>query len=479
MRKGFFGVSAAVFSVLALWAGLAAAGVTLLEPNVTIREGDRVVSLSWKDPHPEMLVYLDEPRLGSAQFPWRGKAAIELTGLYVGACDWSYDVSVVHTPDSINLVWSEVTDWRTRTTTTRRLRIEETDRYYDFSDGIQLRVPSEGLYRVTATSWGGPEPEFGGIFIGGGVTDTMVSYAFTCTSGGTLTSEGVASIGLDWTSGLGESGSVSINRAGEPTAVHKGIKVTFPAGTFAAGEGFSMDAMLPFGKSDPVGGLPADGFRIRGFTFEGYLVLRHSVEDRAGASGDTLYKVIADLSRCRHPEFFADASGRQAPDSTRYFNDRGIRGGTEGVTPDSLTYVILNGFPYRYAVVTYDWSDDFDLMTSDTTWTEVFPSVTPVGKVLKDVYAVPNPYLFSAGWDEPDAKMQFVNVPVGAVIRIYDASGGLIRTVMPGRNLDQSQAGTADWNLRDNDGEQVVSGIYIFTVEAGGSGRTGRFVVIR
>jgi hypothetical protein len=96
------------------------------------------------------------------------------------------------------------------------------------------------------------------------------------------------------------------------------------------------------------------------------------------------------------------------------------------------------------------------------------------------VRAVPNPYTFQAGWEQGDEdKIQFVNVPPGAVIKIYDASGGYIGTVIPSRNLDGSQAGTADWHLVDSDGEQVVSGIYIFRVEAEGNTKMGRFIVIR
>ena len=479
MHKGSVGISVAAFLGVALWAGLVIAGVTLAEPEVTIMEGDRVVSLSWKDPHPEALVSLDQPRLGSAEFPWRGKATVEASGLYVGACDWTYDVSLFVTPDSLNFSWSEVTDWTTKAVRTRRLLLQETDTYYDFSDGIKLRIPSAGLFSVSAEGWTGPEPTFAGIYYGGAPADTVVVYTFTCTSGGNLSAGGGTEIGLSWTNGAGESGSLVVSRAGENTAVHKGLTVAFPEGAFTAGQGFSVDVMIPFGKPDPSTGLLADGFKLKCYTFEGYLVLRRSVEDRPATASDTLFKVIADMSRCTNPAFFADASGQQAPDSTRYFTDRGIRGGTEGVTPDSTALVVLNGFPYMYAVLTYDWSDDYRLITSDTTWTRVFPSVSPSGKTVDGVYVVPNPYLFNAGWEEAEAKMQFVNVPVGAVIKIYDAAGGLIRTVAPSRKLDDSQAGTADWNLKDDDGEEVVSGIYIYTVEAGGASKLGRFIVVR
>jgi hypothetical protein len=191
-----------------------------------------------------------------------------------------------------------------------------------------------------------------------------------------------------------------------------------------------------------------------------------------------MYKVIADLKRCENPEFFADPSGNQDPYGERYFVDKGIHGGGTGVTPDSTAKVVLNGFPYDYSVVTYDWASDYTLIMSPIRWGKVFPS--PVSARTADgVYAVPNPYLFHAGWEQGEAKLQFLNVPQGATIRIFDAAGGYINTVTPNRRLDTTQTGTADWNLRDSDGKQVVSGIYIFKVDAGGGSKVGRFIVVR
>ena len=189
--------------------------------------------------------------------------------------------------------------------------------------------------------------------------------------------------------------------------------------------------------------------------------------------------VILSLSICFWMAFFADSNGRQDPFGTRRYTDKGIEGGGIGVTPDSTAAVVLNGFPYKYSVLTYDWSSDYRMLTSDTLWTEVFPSVSPIGRSIRDVYVVPNPYTFRAGWEQGEAKLQFVNVPLGAVVKIFDASGGYISTVVPSRSLDGSQKGTADWHLVDSDGKQVVSGIYMFRVEAGGDAKMGRFIIIR
>lgn len=141
---------------------------------------------------------------------------------------------------------------------------------------------------------------------------------------------------------------------------------------------------------------------------------------------------------------------------------------------------VLNGFPYDYAVVTYDWSSGHELLMSDINWVRVFPSVPPADNVDK-VYVVPNPYVARAGWEIGEPKIQFVNIPRKAKIRIYDAAGGYINTVYPNHySYDPSEPqGTADWNLKDSDGKDVVSGVYIYRVESSKGTKIGRFIVVR
>jgi hypothetical protein len=452
--------------------------IILVPPDVDIREGDREVEITWRDPQPEKLVVLLDPVLGTAQYAWRGVAHPVLSGFYVGACDWDILVTVNSLQDSVGFTWQEISDWNTKATRTRRLRVDETDLYYDLSAGIRVAVPSTGLFDYDGAGWSGPEPNFHGIYRGGTYPDTSVVFTFTCASGGQLTAGGDAAISLSWyTPGHAESGSVTIVRAGQSVEVSRGLRVFFPAGQFTAGQSFTLDARVPFGKVGPGGDPPNDAFKVRAQTFDGYMVLRRSVEDRTSAA-DTMYKVIADIERCDNPAFFADDEGNQDPSGDRRFIDKGVHGSGTGVTPDSTARVIINGFPYDYAVVTYDWGTDYNVHMSPIQWTKVYPAAAPATSA-DAVYVAPNPYLFRAGWEQGEAKLQFLNVPSGATIKIFDAAGGYIDTVTPNRRLDADETGSADWNLRDSDGKQIVSGIYIFRVESAAGDRMGRFVVVR
>jgi hypothetical protein len=80
-----------------------------------------------------------------------------------------------------------------------------------------------------------------------------------------------------------------------------------------------------------------------------------------------------------------------------------------------------------------------------------------------------------------EAKLRFVNVPEGTVIRIYDASGGYVNTLYPDKySYDSSlQQGSVDWDLKNGDGTKVISGIYIYKLESKYGDKTGRFIIVR
>ncbi|MDM7915970.1 MAG: hypothetical protein QUU85_12010, partial [Candidatus Eisenbacteria bacterium] len=114
-----------------------------------------------------------------------------------------------------------------------------------------------------------------------------------------------------------------------------------------------------------------------------------------------------------------------------------------------------------------------------------------------EVIVVPNPYVRGGqpeGWDltpsdkDPTGtKIAFANLPKGdCTIKIYTLSGDLVQTLTnDGR---RNNNGTAFWNLISRNGQDVVSGIYLYSVEckdceAGTKGcgdqKIGRFAIIR
>ncbi len=101
-----------------------------------------------------------------------------------------------------------------------------------------------------------------------------------------------------------------------------------------------------------------------------------------------------------------------------------------------------------------------------------------------DVKVVPNPYRGKAEWDlvpsdrDPTGtKIAFRNLPnEKATISIYTLSGDLVKQeVHDGSSGD----GTYFWNMITRNGQNVTSGIYLYSVEYSGGTCRGRFVIIR
>lgn len=95
---------------------------------------------------------------------------------------------------------------------------------------------------------------------------------------------------------------------------------------------------------------------------------------------------------------------------------------------------------------------------------------------LAQVGVVPNPYRAAEAWNQTGAhEMHFINLPVTAKIRIYTIAGDLVREIQhhdPIRDFER-------WDLKNEVGRDVASGIYMYRVEAETFTHQSRFIVIR
>jgi hypothetical protein len=105
----------------------------------------------------------------------------------------------------------------------------------------------------------------------------------------------------------------------------------------------------------------------------------------------------------------------------------------------------------------------------------VEPTIGPTANLL-GVAVVPNPFRESERWDRPDGhEIHFINLPAQAKIRIYTVAGDLVREL----NHNDTVRDFERWDLKNANGTDVVSGIYMYRVEAGSFTAQNRFVVIR
>jgi hypothetical protein len=107
-----------------------------------------------------------------------------------------------------------------------------------------------------------------------------------------------------------------------------------------------------------------------------------------------------------------------------------------------------------------------------------------------DIYVYPNPATreslaefqeFNPNGDDPTGvRVKFANLPQARnTISIFSVNGDLIETVI---HDGTNGYGEAEWNLVSRNGQEVVSGIYLYSVNSDGSAFDdfiGKFVVIR
>ena len=166
-----------------------------------------------------------------------------------------------------------------------------------------------------------------------------------------------------------------------------------------------------------------------------------------------------------------------------------------------LDRTIHRGRPYFYGVAAIDYSVDpgtGERVTgkagdpaSNFVYVEpTSPSQADYAYNENDVYVVPNPATTASmqPWtlspnnaDPTGLKVEFRNLPADrGTIRIYTIAGDLVEEItFDGR----SGFGTAQWDLVSRNGQDITSGVYLYSIEtdtnAAFKRKIGKFVVIR
>jgi hypothetical protein len=103
---------------------------------------------------------------------------------------------------------------------------------------------------------------------------------------------------------------------------------------------------------------------------------------------------------------------------------------------------------------------------------------------LRNVHTVPDPYYVKSAYETSTNQkiLKFVGLPQDAIIRIYSASGVLVRILEHHggaySSRSQSQGSEMNWDLRNRNNQVVASGVYFYHVESGDARRVGRFTVV-
>lgn len=93
---------------------------------------------------------------------------------------------------------------------------------------------------------------------------------------------------------------------------------------------------------------------------------------------------------------------------------------------------------------------------------------------LRKVHPVPDPYYLRGDLAEGEG-VRFINLPAKAVVRIYSASGILLRIL---EHQNPLNTGDTFWDLKNRSGQRVASGVYFYHIESGTARRAGRMTIV-
>lgn len=89
---------------------------------------------------------------------------------------------------------------------------------------------------------------------------------------------------------------------------------------------------------------------------------------------------------------------------------------------------------------------------------------------VADVYSFPNPFRPAAG----HTTITFANLPATCTIKVFTLTGQLVRTILENDGDRQST-----WDVTNETGESLVSGLYLYVVKSDGNTRVGKLVIIK
>jgi hypothetical protein len=464
-----------------------AQGIDCPDVDFSTEVGSRVITLRWQDPPLEARTEVDLSLRKISDFlpmddslSWRGTALPTISGSFTGRCDFLYKFTS-ETNDTIDTMSP------------------------GFASADVARV-SEGWSGTSMPISGGSPPTCTG--------DS--TFVFTVAQAGIIDAVAGTAARLTWRQDAVRSGTLDIPASYTPRElidVSNGLEVAFTPGTLVEGEMFSIAIIPP---------APSGGVQIR---WERYKLPNTAVIDDSSLTGtpgfgslsfcrpDTALEFDQGLALSLSPgsvfetEFDGDSLGVFRVRALSYDGFRIRRTDISNLNADSMTVLreyfrcrdedgfffegpervyedveVHNGFPYQYAVTCFDTLSHTE---SAIRRTESLYPRTPPGNDPNQIQVVPNPYKRRVSWEqEGEAKVQFVNVPVGTFLRIYTAAGNLVREI-PAEEVTlgcsaSGLSGCINWNLRNGQGEEIVSGVYIFQAEApGGKTHVGKFMVAR
>jgi hypothetical protein len=168
----------------------------------------------------------------------------------------------------------------------------------------------------------------------------------------------------------------------------------------------------------------------------------------------------------------------------------------ESIPPNTYTD---EGNPWK---VQYPWEEGHYIdikplrwFVNGDYWTVDLGEVGKVNEVdeasFEEVNVVPNPYYVHSEFEtDPNiSKLRFIHLPDECIIKIYTVTGEFVdeikhNNVNNNGTINSNNDGTVNsgsewWDLKNQSGNEIAPGLYIYVVESSGYEHIGKFAVVR
>ena len=104
---------------------------------------------------------------------------------------------------------------------------------------------------------------------------------------------------------------------------------------------------------------------------------------------------------------------------------------------------------------------------------------------LSNIKVVPNPYVATNALEAPlstgvrgrgERKIEFINLPDDAIIKIFNIRGQHINTLNHSGDIFD---GSVSWNLRTKENMDIAYGVYLYVVESRFGVKKGKIAIIK
>ncbi len=223
-------------------------------------------------------------------------------------------------------------------------------------------------------------------------------------------------------------------------------------------------------------------------------------------------KVIWDREAENHENFRAyrvsrsvekDLSGAYVWEELAFYDSQDAGDWPPATDPESGGYQftdpdVVNGFDIAYSVqsISVELPEPFGVQESNIlTSLRVISPANAAAASLDRVKVVPNPYIGSVTWNNPipsdvdawEHRLQFINLPADATIKIFTLDGDFVDEIRAGQGVRQSESfggstasSVAEWDLITRNNQEAAPGIYLYVVQSPSAGeKIGKFVIVR